>query len=135
MRQSGIATYYVSSLPPDDVGLVRVTSLEFPLPAGGEHAEERHVYEIQPGMSVDDLPGTPATITIIGSPWTIDALAESHPEAVPYVLNGEWEEEVPDPDNEGETIVIFRRDRMISAPEGTTFRRQNLPPHRWFGDN
>lgn len=136
IRTSGIVTYYLSSLPRDGEGrtlpgLVQITLEEYPLPVDETYDEERHVYEVEPGRTAEELPGTPATINIIGQPWTPAALAAANPNAAPYCLNAEWEETVTD---EIGTYTMRRRDREILIPVGVTPLKTGIPSHIWAKD-
>lgn len=136
IRTSGIVTYYLSMLPRYEDGrtidgLVQVTLDEHPLPPDDVHPEARHVYESEPGLTVDQLPGVPASVDVIGMPWTPAAMAALFPVQAPYCLNSEWEEEVTD---ETGTYVARRRDREILVPQGVTPLRTGIPSHIWAQD-
>lgn len=136
IRTSGIITYFVSALPRDEYGytlpgLVQVTLEDHPLPVDEQYSEPRHVYESEPGRTIDDLPGTPASVEIIGQPWTPEAMALLYPVASTYCMNAEWLEVVTEG---GETYTARRRDRQILVPQGVTPIKTNIPSHIWAKD-
>ena len=136
IRTSGIVTYYLSALPRDEqghtlAGLVQITLDAHPLQVDLVHLEQRHVYETEPGLTADELPGVPATVEIIGQPWTTEALIALYPVQARYCLNATWDEEVTDDTG---TYTVRRRDREILIPQGVTPRRTGIPSHIWAKD-
>lgn len=136
MRTAGIVTYYLSALPRDEqgqtlAGLVQVTDDDAPLPVDEQFAEERHVYISDPSLTVEQLPGTPAFVAMIGQPWTTAALAAAYPNAKKYVLSCEWEDWV---DVDGVPTLVRLRAKEIKAPLGATLLRENIPLNRFAGE-
>lgn len=137
MRRSGVCTYWAEpvhdeegnvvgyhALGREPHGMYQVTDDDLPLPVDDEHPRPRHVYEIEPGRSVDQIPPGYESVIVIAQPWTIEALAVLYPNAALYCLEAEYVDE------DG----TLQRCKMIALPEGAEPTATMLPPHVWSGD-
>lgn len=118
----------LAALPAE--GWVLATKSDLPLPAnlGNDGYPERHVLLVEPGRSLDTIPGIVQRV-VDGNlvNWSPALIAVAWPNGQKYVLETEWTEIV-----NGKTV--FHRTKKIEVPVGATILNDNIVPCVFAGD-